>query len=321
GGRHQRLSTRAGKLGNWAPGIGARYAAKAESIWQAGAEAEEARGSAVLLSAGGFVFNEEMMREWAGPFKDISPLGTVGDDGTGIRLGESAGGSIAQMHRMTAWRFMSPPSGLIEGVTVGLSGKRILNEDLYGATHSDRLAREFDGKGWLVLDSHQWKRAKSQVKEQSQSFQALQAMYLFTVGHKRAKTLDALAAKTGVDAEGLIATIDAYNSGIGSSTGDPAHKAPEVCTPVSEGPFYAIDISIKNAPFFPAPGLTLGGLQVDGDTGNVMTKDGAKIEGLYAAGRNAVGVCSNSYLSGLSLADGIFGGRRAGAHAASLRKR
>ncbi|HRN29783.1 MAG TPA: FAD-dependent oxidoreductase, partial [Terrimesophilobacter sp.] len=35
GGRHQRLSTRAGKLGNWAPGIGARYAAKAESIWQA----------------------------------------------------------------------------------------------------------------------------------------------------------------------------------------------------------------------------------------------------------------------------------------------
>ena len=39
--------------------------------------------------------------------------------------------------------------------------------------------------------------------------------------------------------------------------------------------------------------------------------------GLYAAGRNAVGICSNSYVSGLSLSDCIFSGRRAGRHAAA----
>lgn len=33
---------------------------------------------------------------------------------------------------------------------------------------------------------------------------------------------------------------------------------------------------------------------------------------LYAAGRAAVGICSNSYVSGLSLADCVFSGRRAG---------
>ncbi|WP_159083087.1 hypothetical protein [Lysinibacillus sp. 2017] len=39
--------------------------------------------------------------------------------------------------------------------------------------------------------------------------------------------------------------------------------------------------------------------------------------GLYAAGRTAVGICSNSYISGLSLADGMFSGRRAARHIAS----
>jgi succinate dehydrogenase/fumarate reductase flavoprotein subunit len=41
------------------------------------------------------------------------------------------------------------------------------------------------------------------------------------------------------------------------------------------------------------------------------------VPGLYAAGRNAVGLCSRSYVSGLSLADCVFSGRRAGRHAAA----
>ncbi|MFD4183567.1 FAD-binding protein, partial [Rhodococcus sp. NPDC058514] len=48
----------------------------------------------------------------------------------------------------------------------------------------------------------------------------------------------------------------------------------------------------------------------------VLAADGVAIEGLYAAGRTAVGICSNSYVSGLSLADCVFSGRRAAAHAA-----
>jgi len=41
------------------------------------------------------------------------------------------------------------------------------------------------------------------------------------------------------------------------------------------------------------------------------------VPGLYAAGRTAVGICSNSYVSGLSLADCVFSGRRAGRHIAT----
>jgi 3-oxo-5alpha-steroid 4-dehydrogenase len=70
--------------------------------------------------------------------------------------------------------------------------------------------------------------------------------------------------------------------------------------------------------------MSLGGLSVNGFTGQVLRRNGAPIQGLYAAGRSAVGVCSNSYVSGLSVADGIFSGRNAGsavAEAAAKSKR
>lgn len=222
------------------------------------------------------------------------------------------------MGQVTAWRFLSPPSAFVEGVTVGLNGKRIINEDLYGATHGNVMMREFGGSGWAVYDADNWKKARKQVWSQTQIFQKLQVLYLLTIGHKKARTLDALARKTGVDAAGLRATVQAYNAGIAAGE-DPAHKAIELCHPVQRAPFYAFNISVKNAPFFPIPGLTLGGLEVDGATGEVLNDQRKPIAGLYAAGRSAVGICSQSYVSGLSLADAIFSGRRAGAHAASQR--
>ena len=63
--------------------------------------------------------------------------------------------------------------------------------------------------------------------------------------------------------------------------------------------------------------LTLGGLVVDHGTGQVLRADGTAVPGLYAAGRSAVGLCSRSYVSGLSIADCVFSGRRAGRHASA----
>ncbi|GAA3165377.1 hypothetical protein GCM10020255_050610 [Rhodococcus baikonurensis] len=50
----------------------------------------QARGG-VILSAGGFVSNREMMRTHAPAYKGGIPLGTSGDDGKGINLGIEAG--------------------------------------------------------------------------------------------------------------------------------------------------------------------------------------------------------------------------------------
>lgn len=316
--KHAKLSKSSAKLGNWAPGLVAGTVKKIEGLWNEGATDFEARASAVILSAGGFIYNREMLKEHAPLFEKISPLGTPADDGWGIQQGLAAGGTVSHMGNVTAWRFLSPPSAFIEGVTVGLNGKRIANEDLYGATHGNVLMREFAGSGWAVYDADNWRKGLKQIKSQTQIFQKLQVLYLATIGHKKSRTLEELAKKMGVDAQGLRATVEAYNEGLASGAGDPAHKAADVCHPVLKAPYYAVNISVENAPFYPIPGLTLGGLRVDGQSGEVLHRDGGVVPGLYAAGRTAVGVCSNSYVSGLSLADGIFAGRRAGVHAATV---
>jgi len=316
-GRHRSVAKWGAKLGNWVPPVGRRLNGVADSVWERAAERRTVRAGSVVLAAGGFVFNRDMVREHGPEYDLVSPLGTEGDDGTGIRLGQSAGGSVAHMERMTAWRFMSPPSAMIEGVSVGVNGRRIANEDLYGATHSEVLIHEFGGRGFLIVDAAIWKKAKGQIKEQTQPFQKAQLLPLFATGHKKADTLEGLADKLGISATGLRETVDAYNAGIASGEGDPAHKAPNLCTPLTQGPFYGIDISVRPSMSYFVPGLTLGGLRVEGSTGLVLDEGGSPIPNLYAAGRNAVGICSNSYVSGLALADGIFSGKRAGEHAAS----
>lgn len=82
-----------------------------------------------------------------------------------------------------------------------------------------------------------------------------------------------------------------------------------------QGRAYAVNLSLDNK-YAPLPALTLGGLVVDEDTGGVQRADGSVICGLYAAGRTAVGLPSKGYVSGLSIADTVFSGRRAG-HAAA----
>jgi 3-oxo-5alpha-steroid 4-dehydrogenase len=314
--QHRMIVKATGKLGTWMPGVVEGAVNRAERLRERYSIETHTRAGAVVLAAGGFVHNRQWMSAHAPAFLKISPLGTVGDDGAGIQLGLDAGGVTDKMGNVTAWRFLSPPSAFLEGITVGADGRRIANEDLYGATHGNALMRDFGGTGWAIYDAATWRKIRTQIKDQTQIFQRLQLMYLLTIGHKKAGTVEALAGKNGIDAVGLRRTIDAYNHGIRGGAGDPGHKDASLCPPMERGPFYSINISADSSMFYPIPGLTLGGLVVDETTGAVVHRDGGTVAGLYAAGRNAVGVCSNSYVSGLSISDCVFSGRRAGADAA-----
>jgi 3-oxo-5alpha-steroid 4-dehydrogenase len=313
--RHSALTRATAKVGTWMPGLVKPVVAKAERLWADAAVEGEAHAAAVILAAGGFIHNREWIQTHAPQFTKISPLGTAGDDGGGIALGLDAGGVTDKMDNVTAWRFLAPPSAFLEGLTVGADGRRITNEDLYGATHGNVMMREFGGTGWAVYDAQTWRAVKRQIRTQTQLFQRLQLIYLFTTGHRRSHSIEDLARKNGIDPTGLRRTVNAYNNGLASGAGDPAHKQPDLCRPMTTGPFYSIDISAASSMFYPIPGLTLGGLVVDERTGAVVHRDGGNVPGLYAVGRTAVGVCSNSYVSGLSLSDCIFSGRRAGADA------
>ncbi|GAA4588856.1 3-oxo-5alpha-steroid 4-dehydrogenase [Actinoplanes octamycinicus] len=246
----------------------------------------------VILCAGGFVFDREMMREHAPDYRGGLRLGTRGDDGSGIRLGVAAGGATAHLDRVSVWRFLSPPSAMLDGLLVDRDGRRVGDPARYGAAVGEAILRSPGGQAWLLLDAATLARCRRQVWSQTLWFQRWQALWLLTFGHVTGRTLAAVARRAGVDPAGLIATA-------GPATGPP--------------PYVLIDVSVRNRTAFPAPMLTLGGLRVDEETGQVLG-----VPGLYAAGRTAVGICSRSYVSGLSLADCVFAGRRAGRSAAAV---
>jgi 3-oxo-5alpha-steroid 4-dehydrogenase len=275
-----------------------------------------ARG--VVVAAGGFAANRPMMRRHAPAARGGLPLATPGDDGSGIELGTGAGGATAFLDRVSVWRFLSPPPALLGGVLVDRGGDRVCDESRYGAALGDAIVRR-GGQAWLLTDRATLAEARRQLRGSTLWFQRLQAWYLLTAGRVSAPTVAAVAARAGLDPSRLEATLAAYNAAARDpAVPDPTGKPAAARRPQDQPPFSLIDCSVRPRLFYPAPVLTLGGLVVSPASGQVLRADGSPVDGLYAAGRSAAGLCSRSYVSGLSLADCVFSGRRAGHHAAKL---
>lgn len=287
-----------------------RRAARLERRYAREEELFARRG--VVISAGGFIANRAMVREHAPAYRGGLALGTSADDGSGIQLGTGAGGATAYLDRVTAWRFITPPSVFVRGLIVDAAGARVIDESRYGAAVGEALILRHQAKGWLLVDDEIIAAAKRSVHQEAQWFQWLQASYMLRRGRVTGSSLAAVAQRVGIEPDGLQATVDAYNAAAASGAADPAGKPSDYVQPLRTPPYSLLDISIKPSLSFPCPMLTLGGLIVDEATGQVRAESGELIPGLYAAGRSAVGICSRSYVSGLSLADCVFSGRRAG---------
>lgn len=275
----------------------------------------------VVLAAGGFVANREMMREHAPDYRKGLALGTVADDGAGILMGTGVGGATAHLERVSAWRFISPPSAFLGSLAVNSAGERIGDESRYGAALGHDMVTKHGSRGWLFVDSALVADVRKQLRSQTVWFQRLQARFLLTRESVSGSTVHEVAAKAGIDPAGLSRTVDAHNDAAEHGARDPAGKPAEFVRILDRAPYHLLDISIKPSMAYPCPMLTLGGLVVDEETGAVLRDDGTAVDGLYAAGRTAVGICSNSYVSGLSLADCVFSGRRAGVNAGRRRSR
>jgi len=218
------------------------------------------------------------------------------------------------MDRVTAWRFLNPPLAFAQGIVVNRHGERFCNEMVYGATLGDAMCEHNEGKAYLIVDADLFDLAKKQSSE-ALPFQRDMARMLMYFNARKKSNLEDMAKIYGLDASKLALEITKYNkaaaAGLSCEFGKAASDVREL-----KGPFYIMDISIDSK-LAPLTTLTLGGLMVNEETGEVINQDMQEIQGLYAAGRTAVGVCSNIYVSGLSIADCIFSGRRIGQHLSS----
>jgi 3-oxo-5alpha-steroid 4-dehydrogenase len=270
----------------------------------------------VIISSGGFFYNREMVEQHAPEHRPGMPLGTIGDDGSGILMGQNVGAKTALMDNVSQWRFVNPPESFIRGIMVDSQGNRVCNEMLYGAQLGQKIMEKAGGQAWLLIDSRLCKQALKEIgPSRAMWFQSAAALLFIFLARKKASSLEELAQKLSIPAEALQQTVDEYNELSRKELPDPLGKPADHHAILEQGPWYALDCRMDGA--VRNPSITLGGLCVDENTGEVLAESGGKVLGLYAAGRSAVGIASHSYVSGLSIAGCIFSGRRAGRHAAA----
>ena len=311
--RHAELNRQVARWRTFRPGKAAACRVEAAQIEQQAAKPRFIRAvRGVVLSTGGFIYNPELVKENAPHTRRGWPIGGAGCDGSGLRLGQSAGAATQALSNVSAWRFITPPSVWPKGVVVNAAGERFCNEQVYGATLGHELVDKQGGRGWLVLDAKLRKQAMRQCLFGGLwAFQSLPALAMLLFSAKKAATLEALAARIQADPAKLRASLDAASAAARGERDDAFGKSPDMRHDLGRGPYYALDISI-GAPTFPLAVLTLGGLVLDESNGQVLDAAGQRIGGLFAAGRTAIGLPSSRYISGLSLADCVFSGRRAG---------
>jgi len=287
----------------------------------------------VILATGGFSYNRELLARHAPAYARTMPLGTAGDDGSGILAAEALGATVRLMDRCGASRFYAPPTSFAAGVLVDTAGERICDESLYAATLSARIA-DRGGRAWLIVDEAVRARARAEIlaaptprgrpwgdllrgRANHVLFPWLFGPLNLYVNRRRGRSLPELAARCGLPAGPLARTLEDYNAMARLGGADPLDKPSELVRPLEHPPYSAVRCDLGSI-VFPAPCITLGGLDVD-DAQRVRRADGSVIGGLYAAGRCAAGVASRSYVSGLSLADAVFSGRSAGMTVAAAR--
>ncbi|HVN43032.1 MAG TPA: FAD-dependent oxidoreductase [Steroidobacteraceae bacterium] len=259
----------------------------------------------VVLCAGGFIMNREMVRRHAPNFlRPIYPIGTV-DDGSGIRLGMSVGGSTINMHEGFTTVPWYPPGSMVKGIFINGRGQRFINEDCYHGRVSNYALQQGGDRIWTLQDQSTYgefpmaKGARLEIGAAGETWEEVEHELQLPAGS-------------------LVNTVSVYNEYAAQGVDPLFHKAAKWLKPLNEPPFVAVDCRIDHCYYAT---FTLGGLDTL-PTGEVKDEDGGIIPGLFAAGRTACGLprFGAGYSSGTSLGDATFFGRQAGKRLASTLK-
>lgn len=261
-------------------------------------------------------------------------------DGANFRLAGPVGARVAKVPDVTMlgfhvpgeehengellWRGAVGSIGLPHHIVVNRKGRRFGNEAFY---RSICYAIDFIDGGtqthpnfpcWVVFDA--------QAREKYPFGSIVPGQDLPEGLGVNADSIPKLAAKIGVDAQGLASTVSTFNGycervedpefqrgrhAWSAVRGDPLHKPNANLGPLLKPPFYAVELHRIGGYSVPATGLVIDRHSC------VIGWDDKPIEGLYAAGNSVARLETGAGMqSGVPNARGMTHGYLAGLHAA-----
>jgi len=302
-------------------------------VRRAGGKPEPIAARAVVLACGGFESNPEWRARYLGPGWEMAKVrGTRFNTGDGLRMALGIGaapyGNWSGCHAV-AWERNAPEFGDLAvgdqfqkhsypfGLVINAKGRRFIDE---GADFRNYTYAKYGREVLVQPGQFAWQVFDNKVKHLLRGEYAIKQVTKIS-----AATLDDLAAKLeGVDAQGFLGEVAAYNKAVRtdipfnpnikdgrSATGLTVPKSNWANT-LDQPPFeaYAVTCGIT---------FTFGGLRVDGNA-QVIDTDRRPIPGLYAAGEMVGGLFYYNYPGGTGLMSGAVFGRIAGTSAASAKR-
>ena len=299
--------------------------------WRIGAR------SGVLVNAGGFAQNQEMLDKYIPNVRAEWTHAAEGDTGDMHKELARIGAAMAQMNEMVGNQMTVPPNLGPQGVQMQLakphaflvdqSGERYMNE---GGSYMEFCQRMLERNktvpavpSWWIMDSQ---FIENHMLGPTMPGSAKPQAW-FDQGYlKKADTIEGLAKACGVDPAKLKATTDRFNGFARKGSddefhrgrraydrwlGDFTHKPNQALGTVEKGPFYAVTVVPGNVG-------TYGGVVTD-TYARVLRDDGSIIPGLYATGVTTASVMGHTYPgAGCSIGPAFTFGYVAAKHAANL---
>jgi 3-oxosteroid 1-dehydrogenase len=304
-----------------------------------GEEVEVRAAQGVVLAAGGFEWNADLVEKFVG-VTELLPLSPPILHGYALVMGLEAGAAIANMNVLWSnpatdekstydtgepFYMMASPRQEPGVILVNKRGQRFTNEAI-AYNHMPLAFRTFESATSSFPNKEAWMIFDQRVRDRA-AVADLQPGGATPGWVKEADTIEGLAAEIGVDPDGLSATVARWNNqvaakadtdfGRGSvwfeawTSGGPSA---DLLAPIDTPGYYAMRL------YDGALG-TAGGLDID-ETSRVKRLRGGVIPGLYAAGNTAASVYGLGYPGGgATIGQALTFGYLAGQHAAAADRR
>ena len=261
----------------------------------------------VIIAAGGFSANEEMVIKYKEDLKGFATTNHSGATGDGIVLAEKLGADFVDMAEIQTHPTVVPEKAVMVteavrgngAILINKDGKRFIDELKTRDVVSKAILEQKDKIAYLFFDEG----LRKSLKATEEYFN----MNLVVEGN----SVEELADKLKIDKAAMTESINKYNGYVTTKV-DAEFKRADMKRQLSEGKVYAIPVT-------PAVHHTMGGIKINTNA-EVANKDGKTIPGLFAAGEVTGGVHGGNRLGGNALADIITYGRTAGKNAASFIK-
>ncbi len=260
---------------------------------------------AVILAAGGFGANLEMVASYKPELDGFMTTNAPGIQGQGIQMAIAVGAATVDMEQIQIHPTVQFDTAAL--ITEGLRGDGAILVNANGQRFIDEVgtrdvvsAAEIAQPGsysWLIVDQRMLDASSVIAGYVKKGFVFSGATY------------EELAAAIGVDPVAFAATMNAWNGYVAAGN-DPEFGRVSFAKPLDTAPFYAIKVTA---------GIhhTMGGLKINTST-QVIDVNGNAIPGLYAAGEITGGVHGANRLGGNAVSDFVVFGRIAGEEAAKL---